>query len=135
MRLFDTTFLIDLVNNHPGAVRKARQADKEDSLAAVSVITVHEYLLGVYLAYYESKQLPEKLDSAKRDLTPFQPVPLTSEIAEESSKLQAQTERRGKPKGINDLYIAATALRLKLALVTRNVRDFEGIPELELETY
>ncbi len=135
MRMFDTTFLIDLVNSHPGSVKKAAQVDEEDGLAAISVITVHEYLLGVHLAHYESKQLPEKLNSAKRDLTPFQVIPLTREIAEESSKIQAQRERRGEIMGINDLYIASTALRLNLSLVTRNIDDFENISGLKLEKY
>jgi tRNA(fMet)-specific endonuclease VapC len=135
VRLFDTNFLIDLVNNQTGAVEKARQADKEDDPAAISAITVHEYLLGVHLEYYESKHLSEKLDSARRDLAAFQVIPLTSEVAEESSRIQARVERRGRPTAMNDLYIASTALRLKIPLVTRNTHDFEKIPDLTLETY
>jgi len=54
---------------------------------------------------------------------------------EESSKVQAQMQRRGQTPGINDLYIAATALTLKLALVTRNIEDFKRIPSLKVETY
>lgn len=135
MRLFDTSFLIDLTNNDSGAVEKAKKVDEEKSLAAVSVITVHEYFLGVHLQYSESKELSEKLASAKRDITPFQVIPLTMEMAEESSRLQAQMRRKGQPIGINDLYIASTALKLKLSLVTRNTADFRKIPGLKLETY
>ncbi len=133
-RLFDTTFLIDLTNSDPGAVEKAKEVDKEETLSAVSLITVHENLLGVQLQYSESHQLAEKLAGAKRDLTPFQIIPLTADMAEESSKLQAQMERRGHPVGINDVYIAATALKLELALVTRNMADFKRVPGLKLET-
>lgn len=135
MRLFDTSFLIDLTNNDTGAVEKAKKVDEEKSLAAVSVITVHEYLLGVHLQYSEPKELSEKLASAKRDITPFQVIPLTMEMAEESSRLQAQMRRKGQPIGINDLYIASIALKLKLSLVTRNTADFRKIPGLKLETY
>lgn len=135
MRLFDTTFLIDLVNNQSGAIEKAKQVDSENDPAAISVITVHEYLLGVHLEYREPKRLAEKLESARRDLTPFQVIPVTTEIAEESSKLQAWAEHSGRPIGVNDLYIASTAIRLSLALVTRNRRDFEKIPDLRLENY
>jgi len=68
-------------------------------------------------------------------MTPFQTIPATTEIVEESSKVQAQMQRRGQTPGISDLYIAATALTLKLALVTRNIEDFKRIPSLKVETY
>jgi len=68
-------------------------------------------------------------------MTPFQTIPVTMEIVEESSKVQAQMQRRGETLGINDLYIASTALTLKLALVTRNAQDFKRIPGLRVETY
>lgn len=92
-------------------------------------------MLGIHLSYYESRKLAERLDSAERDLSAFQQIPLTSEIAQESSRLEAEAERRGKPIATNDLYIASTALKLELTLVTRNTRDFEKIPGLKLEDY
>jgi tRNA(fMet)-specific endonuclease VapC len=109
--------------------------DQEESFAAISVITVHEYLLGVHLAYTGSNEVEDQLEKARRAMTPFQAIPLTTEIVEESSKVQAQMQRRGQTPGINDLYIAATALTLKLALVTRNIEDFKRIPSLKVETY
>ncbi len=135
MRLFDTTFLIDLVNKDPGAGELARKTDQEQSFAAISVITLYEYLRGVYYVYYSSKQLEEKVESANRDLAAFQIIPLTDKIARESSQLQATLEHMGKILGINDLYVAASALSLKLILVTRNVEDFKRVPNLRIETY
>ncbi len=57
VRLFDTTFIVDLVSKGPGAGTKARQVDEERSFAAVSVITVHEYFLGVYNRYLATREL------------------------------------------------------------------------------
>jgi tRNA(fMet)-specific endonuclease VapC len=96
---------------------------------------MHEYLLGVHLSYTGAKEMEVQLEKARRDMTPFQTIPLTMEIVEESSKVQAQMQQRGQILGINDLYIASTALTLKLALVTRNDRDFKRIPGLKVETY
>ncbi len=109
--------------------------DEEQSFAAISVITVHEYLLGVHLRYKDSKEIDDQLEKARRDMTPFETIPLTVEIVEESSRVQAQMQWRGQTLGINDLYIASTALALKLALVTRNDQDFKRIPSLRVETY
>jgi predicted nucleic acid-binding protein len=73
---------------------------------------MHEYLLGVHLHYTGSKEIEDQPEKARRDMTPFQIIPLTTEIAEESSRIQAQMQQRGQILGINDLYIASTALTL-----------------------
>ena len=39
----------------------------------------------------------------------------------------AESERRGRPCGTIDAQIAATAAHHRLTLVTRNMRDFEGL--------
>ena len=126
---------MDLVKGDPGAARLGKIVDTEESFGAISVITVHEYLLGVHLAYAGSKEIEDQLEKARRAMTAFEIIALTTEIVEESSKVQAQMQRRGQTPGINDLYIAATALTLKLALVTRNIEDFKRIPSLKVEIY
>ena len=126
---------MDLVKGDPGAARLGKIVDTEESFGAISVITVHEYLLGVHLAYAGSKEIEDQLEKARRAMTAFEIIALTTEIVEESSKVQAQLQTRGLTPGINDLYIASTALTLKLGLVTRNDQDFKRIPGLKVETY
>lgn len=135
MRLFDTTFLVDLVNSEPGAVRLAKEVDAEASLAAISAVSVHEYLFGVHFRYGGSEALKEKLSSAQRDLGSFEVIPLTKEIAEASSSIQAKLAVSGKQIGVNDVYIAATAVRYKLTLVTRDKAHFGRIQGLRVENY
>ncbi len=135
MRLFDATFLLDLVNDDEGAAELADRVDREVSFKAISVVTVYEYLLGVRSLCFSSKQLAEKLASANRDLSPFQVLPLIPEVARESSELQASLQRNGRMLGTNDLYISSTALWLKLTVVTRNVEDFKRVPYLRIETH
>ena len=79
--------------------------------------------------------LKEKLDSAERDLSRFEPVPLTPEITRLSAGMHAELTRSGKLIGINDIYIAATAIRYDLTLVTRDKVHFRRIPRLNFETY
>ena len=126
---------MDLVKGDLGAAKLGKIVDTEESFGAISVITVHEYLLGVHLAYAGSRDIEDQLEKARRAMTAFQIIPLTTEIVEESSKVQAQLQTRGLTPGINDLYIASTALTLKLGLVTRNDQDFKRIPGLKVETY
>jgi predicted nucleic acid-binding protein len=60
-------------------------------------------------------------------LEPFEEVPVDREIAERAGVL-----RRTLPIRPPDALIAATALLHGLALVTRNVRDFEKVPKLRV---
>jgi hypothetical protein len=60
-------------------------------------------------------------------LAPFHEVPVDRSIAERAGRL-----RRGSNLRLPDALIAATALELGCTLVTRNVRDFEGIRGLRV---
>ena len=135
--LFDTTFVVDLTRSEPGALRKAESTDAENVPAALSVLSVHEYLVGVHRKYglQPKEVLQEKLATAHIQISRFEVFPFTSEIAEISSGLQAELMRLGRLIGINDLYIAATALSLDLALVTRNAAEFRRVPKLIVESY
>ena len=135
MRVFDTTFVIDLVNSDPGAVIIAQRIDQEGSVAALSVVSVHEFLLGIHIRYFEKEMLKTKLEGAERDFAPFVILPLTYEIVGESAKIQASMTKKGKIAGINDIYIAATAVVNKSSVVTRNVAHFDQIHGLTVESY
>lgn len=135
MRPSDTTFLIDLLNGEKRAEQVAKTVDEEKSPAALSAISVHEYLLGVHLASKGEKALEGRLASARKDLERFEVIPLTQEVAEASAKIHASLIREGRQIGINDACIAATALRYNLKLVSRNQSHFQRIKGLNLEGY
>jgi predicted nucleic acid-binding protein len=136
LHLFDTGFIVDLVNSDKGAIEVAKVVDKQASLAAISVISVHEYLFGVYFRYRrDEEELQNKLVSARNELERFEVIPVTREVAEVSSRIQAGLAAAGGQIGINDIYIAATAAHYGLSLVTRNSRHFKRVPKLKIESY
>jgi predicted nucleic acid-binding protein len=136
LRLFDTGFIVDLVNSDEGAVGLAKVVDGEASLAAISAVSIHEYLFGIYFRYRrDADELRSKLVSARNDLERFEVIPVTREVAEISGRIQAELAAAGSQIGINDIYIAATASYYGLSLVTRNTRHFKRIPKLKLENY
>lgn len=63
----------------------------------------------------------------RRLLEPMTDLPVDSAIAERAGRLRRSSGRR-----LPDALIAATALEHRLTLVTRNVRDFEGIRGLKV---
>lgn len=54
-------------------------------------------------------------------------LPITQAIAERWGVLEGRRQLMGRPIQVPDAQIAATALEHNLTLVTRNVRDFEGL--------
>jgi toxin FitB len=63
----------------------------------------------------------------RRLLGAFRELPLERGIAELGGRLRRETG-----VGLADALIAATALRHRLALLTRNTRHFERVPRLRL---
>lgn len=136
LELFDTTYIIDLANSDDGAIKKAENIDTEGTTPALSVITAHEYLLGVHIRYRGNRLLlASKLARARQDLGSFEILPLTQEITEVSSEIHSDLSIGGRVIGINDIYIAATAIYYNTRLVTRNVSHFKRIRNLNMESY
>lgn len=136
LRIFDTTFLIDLVKGDEGAIRKAREVDAESTFKAISVVTVHEYLRGIYYLFSHKKNLLKfKLERAEAELIRFEILPYTYEIAKTAAEIDAALALSGRSISFSDTIIAATALHYKLKLVTRNIEHFSRIPKLTTETY
>jgi len=73
MWLLDTTFIIDLFRHEKGALKKAEELDREPSIKAISVVTAHEVLRGLFYLGNE-----EKLKVGEASLTRFDIIPYTS---------------------------------------------------------
>ena len=136
LRLFDTAFIIDLVNGDEGATRKAEEVDAEGLFKSISIVTVHEYLRGVYYLYMHDKKLLEsKLKRAEAELVRFEILPYTYEVAKIAAEIDAALVIEGVSISLADVIIAATTLHYELTLVTRNIEHFKKIPKLSIETY
>jgi len=84
------------------------------------------------LTLFESMRLPglsESEEQALRDLMSLcRMISVNDRIAENAAML-GRTHPKKKPI---DLLIAATALELCVPVITKNVRDFKGIKNLEV---
>lgn len=54
-------------------------------------------------------------------------LPISQQIAERAGSIRGELQSKGVTRTQADVLIAATAQVHRLTLVTRNVRDFEGI--------
>ena len=62
-------------------------------------------------------------------------IGLEPQTAEHYGRLRSDLERRGRPIGSNDTWIAAHCLQLGLTLVTNNESEFRRIPHLIIENW
>jgi tRNA(fMet)-specific endonuclease VapC len=134
MPLFDTGYLIDLTNGDLGAVTKAKQVDSGSDVKAISVVTVHEYLRGVFYYHLDKKILKSKLSKALIDLAHFEQLDYTAEVAREAARIDASLFRLGTKIPFADVIIAATAKHHNLPLITRD-SHFNSVSELIVIEY
>lgn len=133
--ILDTDTLQLFQNEHPLVVARVQAVALEDR--AVSVISVEEQLSGWYTQLRQAKR-PERLAWAYRRLAAT--VRFLSRVQivdfDESAIQHCEQLMQGKVKvGTNDLRIAASVLERDAILVTRNVRDFQKIPNLRIEDW
>lgn len=127
-RCLDTTFLMDVLRDHPGARAKARLLDTEGEAVFLPAPVLAEFMDGAHLA--GGRYLTRALQLVGgRDV-----LPLDAEVGSLAGRLRAELRRTGAPLPMLDLLIAAISLRGHHVLLTRD-RGFSRIPGLALETY
>ncbi len=96
---------------------------------SVSVVTIGELRAGV-LAANDTATRQRRLSTLTSALT-LEPVPIDEQVAATWAGLRLMLRDRRLRMGVNDSWIAATAMTLGVAIVTQD-HDFPSIDELEV---
>jgi predicted nucleic acid-binding protein len=110
--VFDTNILIDLFNNRVEAVDAIEQHTIH---RAISLITWMEVMVGAKKRDQEAR--------TRAVMGAFEVIDISREIAERSTTLRAEHGMK-----LPDAIILATAQLRNSPLITRNTKDFSGIP-------
>ncbi len=125
--LVDTDWIIDV--GHGQALATQTLASLFPARIGVSLISYGELSEGAYHAHDPAASLV----NLQAFLTGKVLLPLTAAIMERFAVVRGSLPRQLRRQiGDMDLLIAATALTHDLTLLTRNVRDFQHVPELSL---
>ena len=95
----------------------------------LSVISMGELRKGLTMmaASIRRKQLEASIEVQVLAWFADRILPVTQLVAERWGSLDGQRQHMGRPLNVPDGQIAPTALEHGLAVVTRNVRDFQGL--------
>jgi tRNA(fMet)-specific endonuclease VapC len=122
--LLDTNVAIYHATDHSLGVRYRALVDRRRQV--LSFASAAELMYTGFRA-----REPKKVARFWRAWFPVHTVLLPDlETCEIWARIAADCHRRGRPREHNDLWIAATALRHDLPLVTHNRRHFDDIPDL-----
>ncbi|MDY6785326.1 MAG: type II toxin-antitoxin system VapC family toxin [Cyanobacteriota bacterium] len=127
--LLDTNIISDLVKNPQGLIFQRIETVGENKIRT-SIIVACELQFGATKS--GSSRLARQLDSI---LGVLPILPLESSATPHYATIRNHLEQKGTPIGPNDLLIAAHALALNLTLVTANVREFNRVPNLNVENW
>ncbi len=125
--LLDTDWIVDILNGQENAIHTALELAPAG--LAVSIITYGELYEGAAFAHD-----PDPALSGLRHFLKGKPIlPLTQPVMERFAKIRGSLPRPIRQQiGDLDILIAATCLEHNLTLLTRNLKDFQQIPNLKL---
>lgn len=126
--LLDTNAVIAVLKDAAGPVSRHLHA-RAPAEVGVSAIVMHELFFGAF----KSQRLEQNL--ALVDALRFEVVPLDREDARHAGEIRALLASRGSPIGACDILIAGQARARGLVLVTRNLREVERVPGLEVRNW
>ncbi len=130
--LLDTNAVSEWVKPrpNPGVIRWMESADEDRVF--LSVISLAELRYGVERMAAGKRR--SRIEEWVRDELPLRfegrILPIDNHVAEAWGRTVSRAKALGRPIGVMDAFLAATAEHYRLTLVTRNVSDFSLLKQV-----
>jgi tRNA(fMet)-specific endonuclease VapC len=124
----DTNFLIDLAKKDKDARAKMDEMLQNNESVYTTTISLAEYFAGAY-----GSKDKNAIEHARRFLGSFASITLDDRSAMQYGELY--NSLRSNSIGDRDLFIASIARANGQTLITRNVKHFERVPGLKVESW
>jgi tRNA(fMet)-specific endonuclease VapC len=132
MVCLDTTFLADLIRKNPSANKKLSNLVKEGKSLSTTIINSAELFYGAY----KSNNVDKEKEKVKLVLSRFIVFEMDEAGAEKFGEILSKLEKQGQKIADRDIMIAAIAVsKGENVIVTRNIKDFDRVPDLMFEPY
>lgn len=120
--LLDTSVIVD--------IDRGIEQKKMDHLISLSPhIVSSATVMEISTGFFRSNRKQIMLDEF---ISPLTVIPIDRKVARKAGKIAAQLIDKGKRIEINDLYIAATALLHEETVLTKNIKHYQRIDDLEI---
>jgi predicted nucleic acid-binding protein len=129
--LADTSFLIDLMVGDKAAVEKAREIEAKGTPLIVSAPTVFELYVGIFLSRKAEEGKARIL--VVLESLPF--LPLDVESSKAGGRIYGEKKRMGSTVDPEDAMVAGIARVHGEKVLTRNLKHFQGIEGVNVESY
>ena len=132
MYLFDTDVLSNIVRKSPSPLLLDKLKRIPGEFQFTTAINIGEI-------YYGAKRMPHSANILavfeEKVFPNISVLPFDEKSAKIYGVLKAKVEKKGLSKSEPDLRIASIALQHRLTLVTANIRHFQDIPGLNVESW
>lgn len=128
--LFDTNAVISLLGQKSEALLDRVLHCSEGDIGLPAIVS-HE----LYFGAYKSQKVSFNLETIRLLVKDFVLLPFDDEDARHAGEIRADLKRAGTPIGPYDVLIAGQARARDLILVSNNVREFERVPDLQVEDW
>ena len=130
--LLDTNVFIDYERGRLDILSNIEGREREACF--LSVISASELLHGIYRATNaETRSRRHAFVEAILEAFPILPIDLAT--ARAHAELWSELARQGTMIGLHDAWLAASCIAHDLSLITGNIREFERVPGLRVETW
>lgn len=130
MYLLDTNILIYAKNNRSKTVLTNIES-KDPSELFVSIFSVAEMVFGCKKSLDPQRNYRALLEF----LLPFNILEFEQQDCNKYGEVRHYLEKIGTPIGTIDTFIGSLSISRGLILVTNNVKEFERIPEIQIENW
>lgn len=127
--VLDTNVLSELVKPRPNASVSQMILDAPAGSLFASEITRYELRRGA-LSHPRPDHLWARIQALILPIVTW--IPVNAEVSVRTALIAAALDRKGRPVGALDPFIAATALVLGCPVVTRNARHFKAVEGLQV---
>ncbi|MBE9230655.1 MAG: type II toxin-antitoxin system VapC family toxin [Cuspidothrix sp.] len=128
--LLDTCVVSDFVKGEKNTLTKIKSIFPSDIF--VSSLTVMEIKYGLAINPGKAVKIKPLIETFLSLATVLN---FSSQEAEKAAEIRSILKVSGSPIGAYDVLIAATALSHNLIIVTANVREFQRVPNLQIENW
>ncbi|MBU7583539.1 MAG: type II toxin-antitoxin system VapC family toxin [Nostoc sp. TH1S01] len=128
--LLDTCVISDFVQGEANTLKQLKSTSRADIF--VSSITVMEVKYGLAINPQRAVKIQSIIETLLSSITI---LPFDYKEAEQAAQIRSLLKLAGLPIGAYDVLIAATAVINNHVLVTSNIREFQRVPNLQIENW